>query len=47
MSEENRHLEDLLGMSPVTDRRNPNHIRVDGKKPNMDAWVYDDKFGSF
>ena len=47
LSKENRHLENLLGMEPVIDRRNPNHIRVDGKKPNMDAWVYDDKFGSF
>lgn len=46
VGKENRELDEVLNLEPVIDKQNHNHIRADGKKPNMDAWQYDSKFGS-
>ena len=42
----NKKLNELLNLDPVIDQRNHEHVRNDGKKPNMNAWTYDEKFGS-
>ena len=46
IAKHNRALDELLDMDPLIDKQNHGHIRADGKKPNMDAWTYDSKFGS-
>lgn len=45
IGKENRALDEVLDLNPLIDKQNYSHIRVDGKKPNMDAWQYDSKFG--
>lgn len=45
VAKENRGLNFDLDIEPVIDKRNHNHIRADGKVPNMNAWTYDEEFG--
>lgn len=47
VGKENRALDEVLDLPAVLDKRNHSHIRADGKKPNMDAWKYDNLFGSW
>lgn len=46
IAKENRALNEVLNLCPVLDKRNHGHIRADGKRPNLNAWKYDNKFGS-